>query len=154
MKDKLDICPKCGGDACYITPVNEHKDNYYCFGCGFQTNDLMVENEYDFELYEETLPELYKDIKYKDELNRIWYPITINIQEKGTVFANGNNKDNWTWAGALAVEVSEDEKGKFKIPGTNEFYTHKTDIKSLKNFPQNDFIEALDYVNYFTWNEL
>jgi hypothetical protein len=149
MKDKLDICPKCGGDGCYITPVNESKNNYYCFGCGFQTNDLMVENEYDFESYEETLPELYKDIKYKDELNRIWYPITINIQEKGTVFANGNNKNNWTWAGALSVEVSEAEKGKFKVPGTDDFYTHKTDIKSLRNFPQNDFIEALDYISFF-----
>jgi len=149
MKDKFDICPKCGGSNCYVTPVNEFKNNYYCFSCGFQTNDLMIEGEYDFELYEETLPELYKDIKYKDDLNRIWYPITINIQNKGTVFANGTCKDDWLWSGVLAVEVNDDEKGKFKIPGTNEFYTHKTDIKTMKSFPQDNFLGCLDYINFF-----
>jgi hypothetical protein len=149
MKDQLSICPRCGSDACYITPVNEAKNNYYCFGCGFQTNDLMVEGEFDFESYEETLPELYKDIKSVDDKKRVWYPITINIQEKGTVFANGTHKDNWQWSGILAVEVSDEEKGKFKIPGTEEFYTHKTDIKTLKSYSQNDFIEALDYIGFF-----
>jgi hypothetical protein len=149
MKDKLSICPKCGGDACYVTPVNEQKNNYYCFGCGYQTNDLMVENEFDFESYEETLPELYKDIKYVDEAKRVWYPITINIQDKGTVFADGTSADNWAWGGIQSVEVSDEEKGKFKIPGTEDFYTHKTDIKTLKNFAQHDFIEALDYIGFF-----
>jgi hypothetical protein len=22
MKDSLQICPKCGSDACYVTPIN------------------------------------------------------------------------------------------------------------------------------------
>lgn len=60
--DSLGLCPKCSCDGCYITPINEAKNAYFCFGCGFQTNDLMVEGEFDFEQYEETLPELYKDI--------------------------------------------------------------------------------------------
>ena len=150
MKDKLEICLKCGSDACYVTPVNELKNNYYCFGCGYQSNDLMVEGEFDFESYEEALPELYKDLKYIDNEKRVWYPTTINIQDKGTVFANGNDVSNWSWAGVKAVEVSAEEKGKFKIPGTEEFYTHKTDIKTLKNFPQEDFIEALDYISFFS----
>ena len=149
MKDKLSICPRCGSDACYITSINEVKNSYFCFGCGFQTNDLMKEGEFDFDTYEETLPELYKDLKNTDSEKRVWYPITINIQDKGTVFANGKTKDNWTWAGVKAVEVSEEEKGKFKIPGTEDYYTHKTDIKSLKNYPQGDFIEALDYIGFY-----
>ena len=53
MKDKLSICPRCTSDACYITPLNEVKNNYFCFGCGFQTNDLMKEGEFDFETYED-----------------------------------------------------------------------------------------------------
>ena len=63
-KDKLDNCPKCGCDGCYVQPVNRYKKSYFCWGCGFQTNDLMKVGEFDFEQYEETLPELYKDIKY------------------------------------------------------------------------------------------
>jgi hypothetical protein len=149
MKDKLSICPRCGSDACYVTPMNEIKNNYFCFGCGFQTNDLMKEGEFDFDTYEETLPELYKDLKNSDSEKRVWYPITINIQDKGTVFANGTSKYNWQWASVKAVEVSEEEKGKFKIPGTEDYYTHKTDIKSLKNHLQDDFIEALDYIGFY-----
>ena len=148
MKDKVIESPLNGG-LCYVTPLNETKNSYFCFSTGFQTNDLMVEGEFDFESYEENLPELYKDLKRVDSNNRVWYPSSINIQDKGTVFVNGTNKDNWNWAGVLAVEVNEDEKGKFKIPGTEEFYTHKTDIKTLKNFSQEDFIEALDYINFF-----
>jgi hypothetical protein len=149
MKDKLSICPRCGSDACYVTPMNEIKNNYFCFGCGFQTNDLMKEGEFDFDIYEETLPELYKDLKNTDSEKRVWYPITVNIQDKGTVFANGKNKYDWQWAGIKAIEVSEEEKGKFKIPGTEDYYTHKTDIKSLKNHSQDDFIEALDYIGFY-----
>jgi hypothetical protein len=109
----------------------------------------MKEGEFDFDTYEEALPELYKDLKNTDSEKRVWYPITINIQDKGTVFANGKTKGNWTWAGVKAVEVSAEEKGKFKIPGTEDYYTHKTDIKSLKNHPQDDFIEALDYIGFY-----
>jgi hypothetical protein len=109
----------------------------------------MKEGEFDFDTYEETLPELYKDIKNTDPEKRVWYPITINIQDKGTVFANGKTKYDWQWAGVKAVVVSEEEKGKFKIPGTEDHYTHKTDIKSLKNHSQDDFIEALDYIGFY-----
>ena len=40
-KDSLQICAKCGGDACYVTPINAEYNNYFCFGCGFQTNDFI-----------------------------------------------------------------------------------------------------------------
>jgi len=149
MKDSLDICGKCGSDACYVTPLNNTNNNYFCFGCGFQTNDLMKQGEFNFEEYEETIPELYKDIKVADDETRVWYPITINIHNKGTVFVHGTDATNWEWAGVKVKEVSEAEKGKFKIPGTDNFYLHKTDMESMKKFPRKDFIEGLDYINFF-----
>ena len=51
-KDNLEDCMKCGGDACYTTELNANAKNYFCFGCGFTTNDLMVHGEFDFEKYE------------------------------------------------------------------------------------------------------
>ena len=30
-KDSLQMCPKCGGDACYVTPINAEHNNYFCF---------------------------------------------------------------------------------------------------------------------------
>ncbi len=149
-KDSLEICPLCGSDACYVTQLNATAKNYFCFGCGFTTNDLMIEGEFDFEQYEETLPELYKDIKQTDDSNRVWYPITINIEDKGTVFAKGTSVENWQWAGIKVKEVSKEEQEKFKIPGTDKAYKYKTDMTTLKEFSQKDFMEALDYINFFS----
>jgi len=148
-KDSLEICPLCGSDACYVTELNATAKNYFCFGCGFTTNDLMIMGEFDFEQYEETLPELYKDIKQVDSSNRVWYPITINIEDKGTVFAKGTSKDNWQWAGIKVKEVDKEEQGNFKIPGTNKTYKYKTDISTMKEFSQNDFMDALEYIGFF-----
>lgn len=144
MTDKLDICPKCGCDGCYITPINETKSNYFCWGCGFQTNDLMVEGEFNFTEYEETLPELYKDVKYVDSQKRVWYPISINLPDRGTVFLNGKSKEEVQWSAIKAVLLTEEERKQPKYK--NLFY--KSDAKSLKYFG-NDFIEACDYIGVF-----
>jgi hypothetical protein len=149
MKDSLQICPKCGSDACYVTPINSTNNKYFCFGCGFETTDFMKQNEFNFEEYEDTIPELYKDIKVMDDETRVWYPTTINIYNKGTVFVHGTDATNWEWAGVKVKEVTEEEKGKFKIPGTDKFYEHKTDMTTLKKFGRHDFMEALDFIKFF-----
>ena len=144
MKDQLTICPKCECDGCYVTPINETKLNYFCWGCGFQTNDLMKEGEFDFVAYEETLPELYKDIKYTDKDNRVWYPISLNIPDKGTVFLNGKSAEAVEWSAIKVVELTEEEKEQPKYKNL----IYKSDAKSLKSFGT-DFIEAMDYIGMF-----
>lgn len=142
--DQMGTCPKCKCDGCYIAPINETSFNYFCWGCGFSTNDLMIEGEFDFVGYEETLPELYKDVKYVDEQKRVWYPISINIPDKGTVFLNGKGVEDVQWAAIKVVELTEEEKQQPKYKNL----TYKSDAKSLKNF-EKDFIEALDYIGMF-----
>jgi hypothetical protein len=149
-KDNLETCSKCGGDACYTTQLNPTTKNHFCFGCGFTTNDLMIIGEFDFDQYEETLPELYKDIKVNDGSQRVWYPITINLEDKGTVFAKGTSLMDWQWAGIKVKEVSKEEQEKFKIPGSDKVYKYKTDMSTLKEFKQWDFMEALDYIGFFS----
>ena len=142
--DQLALCPRCGCDGCYITPINETKSNYFCFGCGFQTNDLMKEGEFDFVAFEETMPELYKDVKHVDSEGRVWYPIVINNETQGTVFLNGKTAEDVQWAAIRVVELTEEEKQQPKYKGK----TYKSDAKSLKSFG-NDFIEAMDYLGLF-----
>jgi hypothetical protein len=145
MIDNLTTCDKCKAEAsCYTTSINEFHNSYTCLNCGFHTNDLMIEAEFNFEEYEAELPELYKDIKYKDEKNRIWYPYTINIEGKGTVFANGTSKDEWEWSGIKSVALTDEEKesGRFKDK------KYKSDSKTLKNFGQ-DYFEAAEYIGFF-----
>lgn len=138
-------CPLCSEKSCcYELNINETKKSYTCFGCGFTSTDLLISGEFDIDQYEENMPELYKDIKKIDSKNRIWYPQVINIEGKGTVFANGKNKDSWQWSAIKSVPLTEEEKqsGKYK----NTLY--KSDSKSLLSF-EKDFIEACDYIGFF-----
>ena len=144
MTDKMSICPKCGCDGCYITPINETKSNYFCWGCGFQTSALMIEGEFDFAQYEETMPELYKDIKYVDKQKRVWYPISINLPDRGTVFISGKSTEEVQWSAIKVVPLTEEEKKQPKYKNLK----YKSDAKSLKHFG-NDFLEACDYMGMF-----
>lgn len=144
MSDELVTCPSCGSDACYSKPINETKNAYTCFGCGFNSNDLMLEGEYDVEAFEEDLPLLYSDIKKVDKEGRVWYPNVINVAEKGTVFASGRSAESWGWNAIKVRPLNEEEKKQL----SNKGIEYKSDSTTLKNFG-NDFIEALDYIGYF-----
>ena len=139
MEDRLVICNRCGSNACY-----EHKQQgiliWSYMNCGFTTNELMIEGSQLVQETEEVMPELYKDIKFVDEKKQVWYPTIINIQDKGTVFVNGTDKDIWGWAGIKAIETTEEEKQKLKGA------THKSDPKTLKTFTKDQFDEACHYI--------
>ena len=148
--DNLTICDKCGSDACYTQEVNEEIKNYFCYGCGFQSNSVMKKDSTFFEEQLEMLPNLHKELMVEDETGKVWMPITINLPEKGMVFANGVNSENWKWAAVNAVPVKEDEKEKYPIPGKKgEFYKWRMDMETLVEFEEGDFIEAIDSIGVF-----
>jgi hypothetical protein len=86
------------------------------------------------------MPELYKDIKFIDTNKQVWYPTVLNVSDKGTVFVNGTDKDNWGWAGIKAVETTDEEK--IKLKGA----PYKSDPKTLKTFDRKSFDEACAYI--------
>ena len=148
MKDNLTICPKCGSDACYVQEVNHEIKNYMCYGCGFITNSLMKKGEEFFESQMETLPELYKELMGEDEdTGLIWMPNTINLPNKGMVFADGKNGSNWAGAATKAIPMPKEEQEKFKAKGKN--FKFKMDMENIKHYPESDFMEALEYIGVF-----
>jgi hypothetical protein len=148
MKDNLTICDRCGSDACYVQEVNHEIKNYMCYGCGFITNSLMKKGEEFFETQMETLPELYKELMGEDEdTGLIWMPNTINLPNKGMVFADGKNGSNWAWAAVKAIPMPEEEQEKFKEKGKN--FKFKMDMENIKHYPEGDFMEALEYIGVF-----
>ena len=152
MKDNLTICPKCGSDACYVQEVNHEIKNYMCYGCGFITNSLMKKGEEFFETQMETLPELYKELMGEDEdTGLIWMPNTINLPNKGMVFADGKNGSNWAWAAVKAIPMPKEEQEKFKEKGKN--FKFKMDMENMKHYPESDFMEALEYIGVFEKTE-
>tara|TARA_B110000902_G_scaffold107321_1_gene126852 strand:- start:156 stop:599 length:444 start_codon:yes stop_codon:yes gene_type:complete len=139
--DTIIDCPKSGGDLCYKTEINKDITNFLSLSCGFWTNTLMKK---DSEFYEEqitTLPELYKDIAWEDpETQLIWIPNTINIQDKGMVFANGSNAEEWNWSAVKAIPLEKEDDAKV------EGQTHKMDMSTIKPFKERDYIDALSYI--------
>jgi hypothetical protein len=150
MEDKLGYSPLAQlEESAYITPINETYNSYNCLITGFQSSDLMKESEgFDFEAYEETLPELYKAIKQVDEEDRVWYPGVVKDDEKGVVFINGTSKEDWQWCGIKNIPVPEEEKERFKNPKTGEYLTHKSDPSSMKLFGKDGYIDSLDYLGF------
>ena len=147
MTDKLGYSPLAKmEDSCYITPISETKNGYRCLISGFFSSDLMMKDDFDFEKFEETLPELYKVVKQIDDEGRVWYPQSINIPGKGIAFILGTNSEDWEWTGIKSVPVSEEEKEKFKNPKTGEYFEYKDDPTTLKRFGKVGFIDTLDYL--------
>jgi hypothetical protein len=145
--DNLIICDRCGSDACYVDEVNQDIKTHFCYGCGFQTNSLMIDGNEFLTQQSEVLPELYKELFYTDKDGKIWMPSAVNLPQQGMVFANGNNASNWMWSAVKAIPVSEEEKTKYPIPGKKgEFYEFRMDMSTIAHFPERDYMEALSYI--------
>lgn len=131
--DELKECTRCNSNACYKQEVTKDISIELCYGCGFQSNSIMVKGSDFFNEQLELLPELYKILMDEEEdTGKIWMPTTINIKDKGMVFANGSGRDNWYWSGVKAIP--DKEKG------------YKTDMTTIKHFKERDFMESLSYI--------
>ena len=127
INEQLTICLRCGGNACHEAS-NEKFTVWSCFGCGFTANTTTVEEN--LENIENVMPQLYKDLKFKDDKGYYWYPSTVILDDKAMVFADGRSKEEWQWAGVQ----SKDEKA---------------DMSTVKYFEEKEFMEALDYIGFF-----
>jgi len=142
--DNLTTCDRCGSDACYVQEVNQDVKLHFCYGCGFQANTAMKRDSEFLQQQMEVLPELYKELMGEDENGTIWMPSVVNIPDKGMVFADGPNGQQWQWAAVKATLMSEEEKTKFKEKGKE--FDYKMDMTTLTHFPERDFIDALTYI--------
>lgn len=127
MKDSFVNCPRCSGNACQEIS-NDKLTVWSCFGCGFTSNSTLTEDK--LEEVESVMPQLYIDLKFKDESKLHWYPSTVILEDKSMVFADGKSAEDWKWA---AVQSKEG----------------KADMETVKHFEEKDFIEALDYIGFF-----
>jgi ribosomal protein L37E len=127
MKESLIVCPRCGSNACHVAS-NEKLTVWSCFGCGYTSNSTVTDKN--ISEIEETLPELYKALKFKDENGCYWYPIALVLENKSMIFADGTSTQNWNWS---AIQSKDG----------------KVDMTTKKEFAERDFMEALDYIGYF-----
>ena len=127
MKETFNICPRCGGNACHEVS-NDKLTVWSCFGCGFTSNSTLTEDK--LEITESVIPQLYKDLKFKDDKDYHWYPSTVILEDKSMVFADGKTTQDWKWASVQSKE-------------------EKADMTTVKYFEEKEFMEALDYIGFF-----
>ncbi len=143
--DEIIDCPKSGGDLCYKVEINGNVTNYMSISCGFWTNSLMKEGEEFFESQMSELPELYKDLAWKDpKTELVWLPNTIN-SDAGMVFADGKDSENWQWAAVKSTPQYKVPEGATVVDMENPIF--KPDMSTLKHFTERDYMEALSYLN-------
>jgi hypothetical protein len=127
MQESLIVCVRCGGNACHEVS-NDQLTIWSCFGCGFTANSTLTDDK--IEEVESVIPQLYKDLKFKDEKGLYWYPNSVMLEDKSMVFADGRSIDDWKWAGVQSKEG-------------------KADMTTVKYFEEKEFMEALDYIGFF-----
>jgi hypothetical protein len=147
LEDKIINCNKCGSDLAYINPLTLDISTTQCMGCGFYTHSLMKQGEKYFEEQMEVLPNLYKELMVEDEDGNIWVPSFIDTDE-GMIFANGKGVLDWKWAAVKKVDIPEEDRSKYPIPNEEgKFYKRRTDMSTIKEFPEGEFMDALDHLN-------
>jgi hypothetical protein len=127
MQESFIICPKCEGNACHEVS-NDKLIVWSCFGCGFTSNSTLTEDK--LEEVEVVIPQLYKDLKFKDDKGYYWYPNSIMLEDKSLIFADGKTSEEWKWAGVQSKDG-------------------KADMTTVKYFEEKEFMEALDYIGFF-----
>jgi hypothetical protein len=137
-----------GSNACYEQSFEEEGKEiktWLCFGSGYTTSTLMTEGSKTLQDLMETAPELHKDLLHKDSEGRIWLPATITLPNKGMVFLDGTSKQDWKWSGVKAISIADSELDKYP-----EGQTHKMDMMNGKAFEKKDFMDALEYIGFYT----
>ena len=136
-------CPVCyDKDTCF-EDIQETFSSFICFNCGFTSNTFYTEDNTERAKLLETTSKLVKDLEIFDEERQIyWYPSVINMGKMGMIFPEGS-LDNWVWKYATVVEVTENEKQSYPIPGKDdEFYTEKLDVDGAIEYGQYEFLTA------------
>lgn len=148
FKDKLVTGP-FGSNACYeqvFEQDGQEVKTWLCFGSGFTTSTLMTEGSKLVQDMIATSPELYKDLLHTDDQKRVWAPATITLPEKGMVFLNGRNKEDWYWSAVKAVEITDKDRKTKNFP---KGQTHKMDMANVQDFKRDSFMDALEIIGFY-----
>jgi hypothetical protein len=138
-----------GSNACYEQTFDQEGQEiktWLCFGSGFTTSTLMTEGSKLVADLLETSPELYVDLLHTDKDKRVWAPATITLPELGMVFLDGTSKDKWQWASVKSIPISDEDRKTKSFPSDQ---THKMDMKNIKYYEQNDFMTALENIDFY-----
>ena len=138
--EKVIVCPVCGDEHSCFEDVQENFSSFMCFNCGMMSHSGYTEDK--VETMEHT-SQLIRDLAFKDHERDIYlYPSVVNMGKLGIIYPDGSPHD-WGWRMARVVQVSEEEKEKYPIPGKDgEYYTERLDVDHAMEFGKFEFLDA------------
>ena len=144
-KEKNIICPNCGSYRCfesYTEPKSE--ESYLCIQCGYMSHSKYLENS---DVLNQQLDKsadiIGKLKKFDDKRKIVWLPSVLNMGDRGIIYPEGTDINDWYWKYAKTKQLKEEERKDYPIPGKDgEFYKAILDVKEAKTYDKLDFISA------------
>jgi len=145
MEEK--ICPICGQKTLYdyedsqlskFIPSAE-SGTIICESCGYFTCDKFVPE------YNHQTAKIILDLKILDKkLNRVWYPIILDLYKIGALHPIGKDTENYGWAVTPYIAIPMPQRVMFPIDKKNNLYQeYLLNHERTYSFDKNKFNEAL-----------
>ena len=134
--------PINGTENCFKV-YSDTETHYLCMSTGYMSSHNFKLEDTNFQEQINNSPELVKSLQhYDEETDLIWIPTVLNMGKLGMIFPEGNLSD-WNWCYAKNVEITEEEREKYPVPGKEgEFFRSRLDIENAERFAKDKFIDA------------
>ena len=122
---------------------------------GYTSNTTMTLDSEGLKQTLELTADLIKDLRQDHEPPGggevlAWFPTCITMPDKGMIFPEPHEEEEWKWTVVKTIPVLEEEKEKYPIPNKpGEFYKTRMDMKSVKRFEQLEFMDAAEELGMF-----
>ena len=144
-KEKNIICPSCGSYRCfesYTEPKTE--ESYLCIQCGYMSHSKYLENSDILNQQLDKSADLIGRVKkYDEERGIMWLPSVLNMGDRGIIYPEGTDTNDWYWKYAKTKTLTEEEQKDYPVPDKpGEFYKSILDVKNAKTYDRLDFMSA------------
>ena len=159
--DKLVNSPICDSDACYESEFQTQDGiikTWLCMTSGYTSNTTMTLDSESLKKTLELTAELIKDLRQDHEPpgggeTLAWFPTCITMPDKGMIFPEPHEEEEWKWTVVKTIPVLEEEKEKYPIPNKpGEFYKTRMDMEGVKRFDKLCFMDAAEELGMFDPN--
>ena len=138
MKDIVSNCFLCGERSLHVAGTEESQV-MQCIHCGYVSSTKYIGTKETNEEFQK----LGEDMKKwaKEENGRIWIPTVLTLPV-GMLYPI-DDEDKMKWSFAPMVEISQDEKEKYKN-SEGGYYEKRIDVENPKIY--DEFFEVMLYV--------
>jgi hypothetical protein len=139
-KEITEISPITGKSSVLVEKV-DGKVSKICMDSGYMTNeDFAFENTEKLEKYEDSMPQLIIDNKYKDDdLEQYWYLTSIQFRT-GMIYPQPCRHDKYEWAFSPVQALDVVEQKQYPVPGKhNEYYESRLATEATELYQKYDF---------------